>query len=132
MPLFMLIEVIFAAGVTLAVSSLIIQMRDLQQVLPIIISLGHLHDAGDLALLLHPRPLPRPGGTEVHGHWIGGFTVNLQVVYGFFNPLGPVITSVRQTMLLGHNPSWWPAGRRRRSGSVCYLVVGYRIFKRWR
>ena len=39
-PLFMLIEVVFAAGITLAISSLIIQMRDLVQVLPIIISLG--------------------------------------------------------------------------------------------
>ena len=39
-PVFMAIEVAFAAGITLAISSLIIQMRDLQQVLPIIISLG--------------------------------------------------------------------------------------------
>ena len=39
-PLFMVIEVVFAAGVTLAISSMIIQMRDLVQVLPIIISLG--------------------------------------------------------------------------------------------
>ena len=36
----MVIEVVFAAGVAMAVASIIIQMRDLMQVLPIIISLG--------------------------------------------------------------------------------------------
>src|SRR3984957_11442644 len=39
-PLFMVIEIAFAAGITLAISSIIIQMRDLLQVLPLIISLG--------------------------------------------------------------------------------------------
>ena len=45
----------------------------------------------------------------VHGHWVGGFYVNLQAVYGFFNPLGPVITSVRDH----HAPrATTPAGSR--------------------
>ena len=39
-PMFIVIEMLFAAGVTLAISSIIIQMRDLVQVLPIITSLG--------------------------------------------------------------------------------------------
>ena len=47
-------------------------------------------------------------GHVIVAHWHGGFYVNLQVVYGLLNPLGPVISSVRQTMLLGHNPSWAP------------------------
>jgi ABC-2 type transport system permease protein/lipopolysaccharide transport system permease protein len=138
-PAFILIEMVFAAGVTLAVSSMIIQMRDLQQVLPIIISLGifltpviwpfskipsNYHVSGGALVgrhLVH--------GHLVGGHWVGGITVNLQAVYGFFNPLGPVIASVRDTMLLGHNPSWWPLTTAT-IGAICYLVFGYRTFKR--
>jgi ABC-type polysaccharide/polyol phosphate export permease len=129
-PLFMLIEVVFAAGMTLAISSLIIQMRDLQQVLPIIISLGIFMTPVIWPFSLIPSHAHLFGGTMVDGHWVGGFYVNLQVVYGFFNPLGPVINSVRQTMLLGHNPSWLPLGAAV-VGSLCYLVFGYRIFKRF-
>ncbi len=139
-PLFMLIEVAFAAGITLGISSLIIQMRDLVQVLPIIISLGifatpviwpfsyvptHYHVFGGQHIAKH-----LVNGHVVVAHWHGGFYVNLQVVYGLLNPLGPVISNVRTTMLLGHNPSWAPlvaAG----VGSFLYLLFGYRIFKRF-
>ncbi len=139
-PLFMLIEVVFAAGITLAVASLIIQMRDLVQVLPIIISLGifvtpviwpfyyipvHYHLAGGHYVKAHVV-----AGNLVHAHWIGGIYVNLQAVYGFFNPLGPVISSVRTTMLLGHNPSWIPLIAAF-VGAFVYLALGYRIFKRF-
>ena len=57
-PLFMVIEVAFAAGLTLAVSALIIQMRDLVQVLPVILSLG---------LFVNPViwPLSKLSGPEV-------------------------------------------------------------------
>ncbi len=129
-PLFMVIEVVFAAGVTLAVSSLIIQMRDLVQVLPIIISLGIFVTPVIWPFSWIPTNYHLFGGTEVHGHWIGGFSVNLQVVYGFFNPLGPVISSVRETMLLGHNPSWAPLCAAA-VGALAYLGFGYRIFKRF-
>ena len=140
-PLFMLMEVVFAAGITLAMSSLIIQMRDLVQVLPIIISLGifatpviwpfsyvptHYHVTGGQFISKHLLA----NGHTVAAHWHGGFYVNLQVVYGLINPLGPIISSVRTTMLLGHNPSWAPlvaAG----VGSVFYLFFGYRVFKRF-
>jgi ABC-2 type transport system permease protein/lipopolysaccharide transport system permease protein len=139
-PLFMLIEVLFAAGITLAISSLIVQMRDLVQVLPIIISLGifatpviwpfaeiptHYHVLGGQFVAKHLQH-----GHVVVAHWHGGFYVNLQVVYGLLNPLGPVISSVRTTMLLGHNPSWAPLVAAAVS-SVLYLLVGYRVFKRF-
>ncbi len=119
-PLFMLIEVLFAAGITLAVSSLIIQMRDLQQVLPIIVSLG---------IFMTPVIWPFSYVPTAY-HLFGDVTVNLQAVYGFFNPLGPVINSVRQTMLLGMNPSWWPLTTAF-IGSLCYITLGYKIFKRY-
>ena len=119
-PAFMLIEVLFAAGLTLAVSSLIIQMRDLQQVLPIIISLG---------IFMTPVIWPFSYIPTAYHLW-GSITINLQAVYGFFNPLGPVINGVRQTMLLGHNPTWWPLITAT-IGACCYAVFGYKIFKRY-
>jgi ABC-type polysaccharide/polyol phosphate export permease len=128
-PCFMLIEVVFAAGVTLAVASLIIQMRDLQQVLPILMSLGIFLTPVIWPFSKIPAHFHLFGGTLVNGHWVGGAFVNLQAVYGFFNPLGPVINGVRQTMLLGHNPSWWPLCTAT-VGAFCYLAVGYRTFKR--
>ena len=125
-PLFMVIEIAFAAGVTLAISSIIIQMRDLLQVLPLIISLG-----------LFATPVIWPyskipsayhiGGHHVHrvmvnghivtaAHWVGGITVNLQIVYGFFNPLGPIIDNARAhpaagaVARLGRWSAWPPSG----------------------
>ena len=128
-PLFMVIEVAFAAGITLAISSLIIQMRDLVQVLPILISLGIFLTPVIWPFSYVPSHFHVFGGHLVHGHWVGGFYLNLQVVYGFFNPLGPVIANVRTTMLLGHNPSWGPLAAAV-VGCIGYLALGFRIFKR--
>jgi ABC-type polysaccharide/polyol phosphate export permease len=136
------IELAFAAGVTLAISSLIIQMRDLMQVLPIIISLGifatpviwpfsyipsHYHVAGGHTVRVTTT---HAGHLVVHHVWSGGFYINLQAVYGFFNPLGPVIANVRQTMLLGQSPTWVPLIAAM-CGTSLYLYFGYRIFKRF-
>jgi ABC-type polysaccharide/polyol phosphate export permease len=129
-PLLMVIEVMFAAGLTMAVSSLIIQMRDLGQVLPIIISLGIFMTPVIWPFSYIPTHYHLFGGTWVHGHWVGGFYINLQAVYGFVNPLGPVIANVRNTMLLGQNPSWIPLFCAI-AGAFTYLLVGYRIFKRF-
>ena len=137
-PMYMLIEVAFAAGVALSISSIIIQMRDLQQVLPIMTTLGLFitpviwpfstipsayHVGGELVRK------SIVGGHLVHAHWVGGFTINLQMVYGFFNPLGPVIAGARETMLLGHSPNWGLAGVAA-LGALTYIALGYRVFKR--
>jgi ABC-type polysaccharide/polyol phosphate export permease len=138
-PMFMIIEVVFAAGIGLAISSTVIQMRDLVQVLPLVTTLGlfatpviwpfsdiptDFHVTG--GKFVHKMIV---NGQVVHSHWVGGFTVNLQMVYGFFNPLGPVIAGARNTMLLGHAPNWNLTGIAA-LGAFCYLAVGYRIFKR--
>ena len=68
-PLLILIEVLFTIGLTLGVSALIIQMRDLAQVLPIIIQLGLFVTPVIWEFTLIPE------------RW--------RIVYGFFNPLGP-------------------------------------------
>jgi ABC-2 type transport system permease protein/lipopolysaccharide transport system permease protein len=113
-PLFMVLEVAFAAGVTMAVAGLIIQMRDLVQVLPVIISLG---------LFVNPVIWPLSKLSEPS---VPKFVLPL---YCFVNPLGPVIDNVRRTMLLGFEPNWYLVGIAT-LGALFYLVVGYRLFKR--
>src|SRR6516164_1739080 len=107
-PLLILIELGFTIGVTIGVSALIIQMRDLAQVLPIIITLG-----------LFATPVIWQF-KRIPGKW--------QIVYGFFMPVGPVIDDVRRTVLLGLNPAWGPLCAAI-AGAIFYLVFGYRIFK---
>ena len=137
-PLYMIIEVVFAAGVALSVASIVIQMRDLMQVLPIITSLGMFATPIIWPFSYIPTAYHLTGGHlvtvttatgNVHAHWVGGITINLQMVYGFFNPLGPVIAGARNTMLLGHTPNWSLMGIAA-LGAMCYLALGYRIFKR--
>ena len=139
-PLFMLVEVAFAAGIALAISSMVISMRDLVQVLPIITSLGIFLTPVIWPYSKIPTNYHIAGGTHVHAvvhnghvvhaaHWVGGLTINLQVVYGFFNPLGPVIDNARRTMLLGLYPDWATVGAAI-AGAAAYLVIGYRLFKR--
>ena len=109
-PLFILIEVLFTIGLTLGVSALIIQMRDLAQVLPIIIQLGLFVTPVIWEFSLIPE--------------------KLRIVYGFFNPLGPVIDDTRRAMLLGQNPVPGPL-LAAVAGTIFYLAVGYRLFKRF-
>jgi ABC-2 type transport system permease protein/lipopolysaccharide transport system permease protein len=109
-PLLILIEVLFTIGLTLGVSALIIQMRDLAQVLPLMIQLG---------LFITPV--------------IWEFSLipyRLRIVYGFFNPLGPVIDDARRAMLLGLNPEPGPL-LAAIAGTAVYLALGYRLFKRF-
>lgn len=105
-----LLEILFTAGVTVGVSALIIQMRDLVQVLPIVITLG-----------LFATPVIWP---------FERIPVHYRMLYGFFNPLGPIIDSARRTMLVGWTPLWGPlaAGI---AGTLFYCVVGYWLFKRF-
>lgn len=108
-PLFVLIELGFTIGVTVLVSALIIQMRDLAQVLPIIIMLG-----------LFATPVIWQFD-RIPPEW--------RIVYGFFSPLGPVIDDTRRAMLLGLNPAPGPL-LAAIAGAIVYLAVGYRVFKR--
>jgi ABC-type polysaccharide/polyol phosphate export permease len=103
------IEVLFVVGITLAVSALIIQMRDLAQVLPIVIQLG-----------LFATPVIWQF-KRVPSEW--------RIPYGFISPLGPVIDDARRAMLLGLNPVPGPL-LAAMAGTAFYIFVGYRTFKR--
>jgi ABC-type polysaccharide/polyol phosphate export permease len=109
-PLMIVIEVLFTVGLTLAVSALIIQMRDLAQVLPMIIQLG-----------LFVTPVIWQFSL-ISAQW--------RIVYGFVNPLGPVIDDARRAMLYGQNPVPGPL-LAAIAGTALYLAVGYRLFKRF-
>ncbi len=137
-PMFMVIEVVFAAGICMAVASIIVQMRDLMQVLPLITSLGLFATPVIWPFSSIPTSYHLAGGHQVthitaHGHVVhhivGGITINLQMLYGFVNPLGPVIDGARTTMLLGHAPNFALTAIAA-LGALCYLALGYRIFKR--
>jgi ABC-type polysaccharide/polyol phosphate export permease len=109
-PVFMVIELAFAAGVALGVSAIVIQMRDLVQVLPVITSLG---------LFATPVIWPFSEIPRV-----------FQPIYSFINPIGPIIDNARRTMLLGRPPHLGliAVGA---AGALTYLVVGYTLFKRF-
>lgn len=108
-PLLIVIELVFCAGVLLAASALLVHVRDLVQVLPIVVQIG-----------MFATPVIWP---------FSKVPADLRLLYAFFNPLGPVIDDVRRTMLLGQNPTWGLLAVAA-AGAITYLVVGYTIFKR--
>lgn len=107
-PLFILIEVAFTAGLVLAASALLVHVRDLVQALPLVVSLG-----------MFATPVIWP---------FAKIPASFQPVYSFFNPLGPVINNIRRTVLLGQGPTWGLLGIAT-AGALIYLVGGYAIFK---
>jgi ABC-2 type transport system permease protein/lipopolysaccharide transport system permease protein len=108
-PMLIVIEIAFAAGVTFILSSVIISMRDLAQVIPVLLSLG---------LFVNPVIWPFSKIPE-----------NIQPWFSFFDPVAPVIDNLRRTMLLGHAPDW-PLVGYAALGALMYLVGGYKLFKR--
>jgi len=121
-PLYVAIEIPFMIGLVLLVSSVVVQMRDLQQIIPIMMPL--------LMLITVLKPLNQemhrhllPNGTFVLAHgW-------LRDVYCVLNPMAPIIDNVRASVLLGFGPQWDTLALAL-VGSVFYLVLGFVVFKR--
>jgi ABC-2 type transport system permease protein/lipopolysaccharide transport system permease protein len=117
-PLFLVIEVVFTAGVVLAMSSLVVYLRDLQQVMAIILQLG-----------LFATPIIWPL-KKISDITIGPFHhFDFRPYYSFINPLGPIIDNIRRTALQNMAPNWHLLGIATVSACL-YFVIGYRIFKR--
>jgi ABC-type polysaccharide/polyol phosphate export permease len=108
-PIFILIEVVFTAGAILIMSACIVYLRDLIQVMGIMVQFG---------LFLTPVIWP-----------FDKIPTNLQPLYSFLNPLGPVINNLRITMLQGKEPTWGLLGIAFAS-ALTYASVGYWTFKR--
>lgn len=117
-PVFIPIEVLFTAGMVLAMSSLIVYVRDLTQLMGIILQFG---------IFATPVIWPLSKLAKVS---FGPFHhVDMRPYYCFFNPLGAVIDNVRRTALLGQSPEWNLLGIAAVS-ALLYFYIGYRIFKR--
>jgi ABC-type polysaccharide/polyol phosphate export permease len=117
-PLFIAIELVFAAGIMLAMACLVVYLRDLQQVMSIILSLG-----------LFATPIIWPL-SKLANISVGPLHhVDLRPYYVVINPLGAVIDNMRRTVLLGLNPDWPLVGLAALS-ACAYLALGYHLFKR--
>jgi ABC-type polysaccharide/polyol phosphate export permease len=110
-PLLMVVLFTFTIGVTIAVSAVVVYMRDLRLVLPLVIQMG-----------LFVTPVVYSSASIVK-------TQLGLIIYSFVNPLAPVIDGLRQCVLFGHHPQWLPLA----AGSVSSVLVlfgGFWLFKR--
>ena len=117
-PLCIAVELLFGIGLTLLFAASVVYVRDLVQVTSIITSLG-----------LFATPVIWPLNKIQHVTFGPFHNVDFRPFYAFFNPLAPVIDSVRNTMLLGREPDWLLLGIGAVS-ALLYFVIGYTVFKR--
>jgi len=108
-PLMFAIQVAFGMGVALALSVVVVFVRDLAQAFPLVLQLG-----------LFATPVAY-GVDVVPKEW--------QSLYAFVNPLVGVIAGYRDTILYGHEPPWELVGPSA-AGATIALVGGYLLFKR--
>jgi ABC-type polysaccharide/polyol phosphate export permease len=108
-PLYLALQVLFTAGVVLALSGAFVYLRDLRHVLPIVLQVGLF--ATPVAYGLEKVP--------------ERFRLAAVVV----NPLAEVIDGYRRSLLYGHAPDWPMLGAASASALVVFLV-GWRLFKR--
>ncbi len=120
-PLYLLIELPMTVGLVLLVSSVIVQMRDLQQIIPILMPLVMI-----ISVI-------KPMSVETHHalHASPTFFVHgwLRLAYCVVNPMAPVIDNMRGSVLLGFGPQWSML-LCAAIGACCYLVGGYVLFKK--
>lgn len=108
-PVLLAIQIAFTLGVTLALSGLLVYVRDLRQAIPMLLQLG-----------LFATPVAY-GIDKIPENWLG--------VYSALNPLVPVIDGYRRTILYGLPPQ----GRLLVPGAITafvVLIVGYVLLKR--
>jgi ABC-2 type transport system permease protein/lipopolysaccharide transport system permease protein len=110
-PLLLVVLVAFSLGVTLAVSVVVVFMRDLRLVLPLIVQFGLFVTP----VIYSPQTLLK--------------SESVLVTYSFFNPLVPVLDGLRRCMLYGQAPNW-PALAAGAAGSLVVLTGGFILFKR--
>jgi ABC-type polysaccharide/polyol phosphate export permease len=117
-PLYIAIELLFTIGLVLLLSAIIVQMRDLQQVLPILVPLGML------ATVI--KPFTTEAHHALHPAFITGWGRSL---YCVLNPMAPIVDSMRISVLYGFGPQWKMV-LLAMAGSFGYLVIGYLTFKK--
>jgi ABC-2 type transport system permease protein/lipopolysaccharide transport system permease protein len=110
-PVLLLILVAFSAGVVMLVAGFVVYLRDLQQLLPMIVQFG-----------LFVTPVGYATTSFVKGQ-------TALVLFSGLNPLAPVIDGLRRTILHGQAPQLGPtlAGA---LGATLALLIGLAVFKR--
>lgn len=108
-PVLLLVQLAFTVGVVLAVSAIVVYVRDVRHALPMLVQLG-----------LFATPV---------AYSIRAIGEDVRPLYAFLNPLGPVIDGYRRTMLLGQAPDGGLLGLAAVS-SALLLLGGYVLFKR--
>ena len=108
-PVLLAVQLAFTIGVVLAVSAVVVYVRDVRHALPMLVQLG-----------LFATPV---------AYSIRAIGENVRPLYAFLNPLGPVIDGYRRTMLLGLPPDGGLLALAAVS-STLLLVGGYLLFKR--
>lgn len=115
-PLYLLIEVPFIIGIVLISSSVVVQMRDLSQLVSMGMQLGMF--ASPVVWNFSKVPGAKFG---IPHAW--------QPLYSVINPLGPVIDGIRRSTFQGLSPDWALLGVAA-VGSLLYMVGGFALFKR--
>ena len=108
-PVLVLVQLAFTVGVCLALSALVVFLRDLRHAVPVIVQLG-----------LFATPI---------AYGMDQIPPSLRLPYSILNPLAPVIDGYRRTVLLGEPPQFGLllAGA---VTSFALLAVGFIVFKR--
>lgn len=109
LPVILLVLLAYTVGVGLIFSATTVYLRDLRQVLPLLLQVG-----------LFATPVIWPL-TKIPSEW--------QIPYCIVNPVGAVIDALRRTILYGENPDFTTLGVGAAS-AVVTLVLGYALFKR--
>lgn len=111
LPLLLIPLIAFTLGITLAVSAVLVYMRDLRMILPLIIQMG-----------LFATPVMYSSATLFKSN-------GAVVAYSAVNPLVPVLDGLRRTALQGLDPNWLSLGVGTAS-SLLVLLGGFILFKR--
>jgi ABC-2 type transport system permease protein/lipopolysaccharide transport system permease protein len=110
-PLLIVVLVMFSLGITLAVSVIVVYMRDLRLVLPLVVQFGLFVTP----VIYSPQTLFK--------------SQTLLICYSVVNPLVPVIDGLRSCVLYGQAPNW-PALAAGAASSLVVLIAGFGLFKR--
>ena len=108
-PLLFSVQLAYTVGVTLLLSSALVYLRDLRQLIPFFLQLGLFATPVAYSMSFVPE--------------------KFRVAYSILNPLAPVIDGYRRAVLYGQAPNWHlliPAA----CSAIVMLVTGYAVFKR--
>ena len=108
-PVLLAIQFLFTLGITFALSGLVVYLRDLRQLVPLVIQVGLLATPVFYGVDRLPDGMVR---------W-----------YATFNPLVGVIDGYRRTVLYGQAPDWSLVGPGA-AMAVVYFVAGYALLKK--